>query len=257
MHQSSAHRFVLAIAFMTGLLSYGASPAPLADIETAIINMDFSKAKSLAEEFLAQNPQGDMLNTARYYHGLSLLNLEKYQDARAEFDKVILSQSRGDLYDKARIGRVDSFYMSGEYEKSLSEIRELLAQRPQSNFLSLMYLKLARINLRMAEWKEARKFLQKITKEFPDSSEFHLARQLLQEKRFFAIQVGSFLDRQRAVIIMRELQKRGEYAYVVATVDKDGTQFYRVRVGRFSQLDQAESHVDKLSGLGYPTRIYP
>ncbi len=54
-----------------------------------------------------------------------------------------------------------------------------------------------------------------------------------------------------------ELQQKGEYAYIVETVDPQGRKFYRVRVGQLVLLDEAQKLKSKLSKAGYPTEIYP
>ena len=81
--------------------------------------------------------------------------------------------------------------------------------------------------------------------------------QLILESQFFAVQVGSFLDRAIAEGMAGELQKKGEYAYIVETTSQDGKKFYRVRIGKFQQFDEAQKLEIKLSKLGYPTKIYP
>jgi tetratricopeptide (TPR) repeat protein len=229
----------------------------LPEIEAAILSNDYANARTLAEEVIGQNPAKEQLLLARYYLGLSLLNLEKYPESQEEFQKILAATPGDKLYDKARLGTIDSIYLQGEYDKALAEAQDLLKTRPHSESMSLIYLKIARASYKLSQWKEARKYLRKIIKEFPNSPENHIARQLTAEKRYFAVQVGSFKDRQRAIKLMRELYKRGEYAYIVETIANDGARFYRVRAGRLSRLDHAESLKTKLSDLGYPARIYP
>ena len=111
--------------------------------------------------------------------------------------------------------------------------------------------------MKLAHWNEARKYLEKITTDFPDSMEVHVAKQLLNEKQYFAVQVGAFIERQRAEKLANELQKKGEYAYVVEMADQQERTFYRVRVGQLVLLEKAEKLKSKLSKEGYPTQIYP
>jgi cell division septation protein DedD len=123
--------------------------------------------------------------------------------------------------------------------------------------MSLIYLKAARANLKLARWTKAREFLQKIQKEYPDSFENGVAKRLLDEKQYFTVQVGAFTEQPRAERLVQELIERKEYAYIVETKSPDGTLFYRVRVGQMTALKDAQVLETKLSGFGYPTLIYP
>ncbi len=239
------------------LLSAGFSPVQLQDIEIAIIKEDFVAAERLAGSFIDHHQGRPESRIARYYLGLSLLSQEKYDRARAVFEQVSDDQREDSWWDKARIGLVDCFILSGDYEAARTAAEHLLKSRPDSELRSLVYLKLARSHLRLARWTEARKYLQMILSDFPGSPEAHLARQLLEEEQYFAVQVGAFLERQRAENLMSQMKRRGEYAYIVETVDKTGAKFYRVRIGRFSQLAEAQGMEKRLSELGYPTLIYP
>ena len=109
----------------------------------------------------------------------------------------------------------------------------------------------------LARWGKAREFLQKILTEYPESFESRVARQLLDEKQYFTVQVGAFLEKERAEKLVSDLIKRQEYAYTIETKTADGKLFYRVRVGHMTALKDAQELEVKLSGFGYPTRIYP
>ena len=106
-------------------------------------------------------------------------------------------------------------------------------------------------------WEDANKFLTKIVSDFPQSPEAPIAKQLLEEKQYFAVQVGSFLDKSRALELIEDLKGSGQYSYVVETTAPDGEVFYRVRVGQMSSLKDAEELKNRLDKLGYPTLIYP
>jgi cell division septation protein DedD len=93
--------------------------------------------------------------------------------------------------------------------------------------------------------------------DFPDSLEAYTAKQLLEEKQFFTVQVGAFLDRDRALSLVDDLRLKGQYGYIVETQDKKGNTFYRVRIGEVASLDAAKKLKEKLSTLGYPALIYP
>jgi tetratricopeptide (TPR) repeat protein len=235
----------------------GFSDASLKDIETAIIKQEYEQAKQMASQLLDGGPAGLLQDEVRYYLGLCDLRLGHYAQAREIFTELIKEKTDVKLRDKAYLGLFDAYYIEGHYEKAYHNITRLLRVSPRSEFLSLIYLKLARANLKLARWHKARQYLNKIVDDFPDSLEVHVARQLLNEKRYFAVQVGAFIDRERAEKLTRILQQKGEYAYIVETGDQENRKFYRVRVGQLALLDKAQKLKSKLSQEGYPTQIYP
>ena len=151
----------------------------------------------------------------------------------------------------------DSYYLDEKYLQAEDVINQLLKISPKSQYLSLIYLKAARVNLRLANWDKAYNFLNRIVSKYPKSLEYYSAKQLLEEKRYFTVQVGSFLEKKRAEKLTDELKQKKEYAYIVETIDRSGKKFYRVRVGQLSVLNEAKKLREKLSQEGYPSRIYP
>ncbi len=245
--------FVAALVLLFGRLSYAA----LIDVETAIIQEDYAAAESLAHQLIDAKPSKNELDQATYYLGLSQLRLSRYQEARDTFGPLMIGASDQNLRDKAYLGSVDSLLLEGQYPGALNLAKELLRKSPKSESLSVIYLKLARANLKLSNWDEAQGYFKKIINEFPSSLEAQAARQLLEEKRYFAVQVGSFLDYEHAQDLAQELGKKGKYAYIVETVNAEGKKFYRVRVGKLVLLEEAKQLESKLTDLGYPTRIYP
>ncbi len=239
------------------LFLYGFSDTALTEIETAIIEKDYQKAKDLAQGYLDQSPSQGKREHALYYLGLSQLWLQEYAQARDAFRHLLKYSSDKKIKDKARLGMIDSFYMQEKYSEALQEAEETLKASPKSEYLSLIYLKIARSNLKLTQWDKAKEYLRKIADQFPNSPETHIAKQLLEEEQYFAVQLGAFLDRQRAENLLGDLKKMEEYAYIIETTDKEGRKFYRVRVGQLSTLNEAQELKSRLSQLGYPTQIYP
>ena len=147
--------------------------------------------------------------------------------------------------------------MAGLYTDALKTADQLLKKSPYSSFLSLIYLKIAGADLKLMRWEDASISLNKIINEFPQSPESSIAKQLLEEKQYFAVQVGSFLDKGRALTLIDDLKGTGQYSYVIETTAPDGQKYYRVRVGQMSSLKDAEALKKRLDKLGYPTLIYP
>ena len=116
---------------------------------------------------------------------------------------------------------------------------------------------MGRSYFKLTRWEDATNTLKILLDRFPDSPEAHLARQLMAEKHYFAVQIGSFHDQSLAERLVQDMRQKDRYAYIVETTDKTGEKFYRVRVGQFSRLDEALALAKRLSQLGYPTLIYP
>jgi len=246
--------FLIAIIFL-----YGFSPRneAIKEIETSILQKQYSEAKKKTQKFISGVSDKKQLEGARYYLGLIYIQLGEYDQARIIFRKLIKKTNAISLQDKIYLGLFDAFYLEKKYKRAHSAISRLLKLRPNSNILSLIYLKLAKVNLKLAAWDEAQKYLKKIELDFPESLEAPLAKQLLEEKQYFAVQVGSYLDYSRAEKLMAELKKKGEYVYIVETYASAKKKFYRVRVGKLASLNDAQALKLQLSKEGYPTLIYP
>jgi len=67
----------------------------------------------------------------------------------------------------------------------------------------------------------------------------------------FTIQVGAFAERENALRLHASLSRKYSEATVVA-FDWGAQRFYRVRVGRYSRLDQAKAAATRLRGQGFP-----
>ncbi len=231
--------------------------AAIGDIEAAVMDKDYVAVKQLATEVLKSTADKTKRVEAEYYLGLAQLRLGQYAQARKAFQMVMEATSDKDFYDKAAVGMLEGLVLAGFYKDALKEGERLLKRSPNSPFLSVVYLKMARTNLKMMQWSKANEYLNKILTEFPDSLEAPLARQLMEEKEYFTVQVGSFADKGRALALSNELKNAGHYAYIVEILSPEGNRFYRVRVGQMTSLPDAKNLEKRLAQLGYPTLIYP
>ena len=245
----------LTLGLMVGINGYVFAAMP--DIEAAVMNKDYAQAKSLASAVINDSNDPAERCEAQYYYGLAQLRLGQYADARKAFESVMQAHPSQEIFDKAALSRIEGYYMEGLYTDALDASIQLLQKSPNSSFLSLIYFKLAGADLKLMRWEDADKYLSKIISDFPNSPEASIARQLLEEKQYFAVQVGSFLDKGRALTLIDDLKGNGQYAYVVETTGSDGQKYYRVRVGQMSSLESAEDLKKHLDKLGYPTLIYP
>lgn len=247
----------LIILFTAFTADANAASDSLADLHAAVVQEDFKSANAMARDLLKQNLTGNQAVEALYYLGLSHLRLGEYLQSYDAFKRLLGNNLSPEWYDKADLGLIDSMYMRGQYENALREATALMVKHPGSEMMPLIYLKAARANLKLARWSKAREFLQKIAAEYPDTFEAATAQGLMEEKHYFAVQVGAFNDKARAEALMKELTDRNEYAYIVETKTPEGRKFFRVRAGQLSALKDAQALEKKLATFGYPTLIYP
>jgi tetratricopeptide (TPR) repeat protein len=247
----------LSIIFVTSLCQLGFDRSAIDDIEMSVVQEDYKTVRDQAEKYLAENPTRDQRNKLNYYLGLSYVRLGEHAKARSIFQSLLSEGLDSKTQDLAYMGLFDCYYLDEDYIKAHDTIAQLLKLRPKSEYLSVIYLKYARVNLKLAQWEDAHYYLEKILNEFPNSLEARTAQQLLAEKYYFAVQVGSFLDRARAEQLVNELKDKGEYVYIVETLDPKSAKYFRVRVGQLAELEEAQKLRTKLSQKGYPAQIYP
>ena len=238
--------------------------AGLADVETAILKGDYTGARGLAEDVLANQPQNPEAQKAKYYIGLSQLRQAKYNEALESFNKIKNEKLGAQLRERVYLGLFDAYYLLEGYQEADATLQELLKEgakprprRGKPEAMSLIYFKLAKVNMKLARWGQATDYLEKIVRSFPNSLEVPAAKQLLEEKHYFAVQVGAFMERRLAEALVDELKQKEEYAYIIESVDSQNRKFYRVRVGQLAMLKEAQALKNRLAKFGYPAQIYP
>ena len=229
--------------------------AEISDIESALMNKEYESVKDFSNQIIRNSSDHQQIIKAQYYLGLAQLRLGQYAEGRRAFHTVMQADHQ-DLYDKAAVGLMEGLAMAGLYKDVVNEANKFISRRGNSPVISAVYLKLARGYLKLSQWNKAKESLLKIINDFNQSPEVPLAKHLMEEKQYFAVQVGSFEDKNNAVDLINILKSGGYYAYIIET-DDSGRPFFRVRVGQMTSLPEAQDLQDKLANLGYPTLIYP
>lgn len=246
----------LAILFPV-FFSLAFTSSPLTEIETALLKEDYESVKESALKLIKPDSDDKISLQAQYYLGLARIHSGEQKEAVETFRQLSKESLESSLRDKVYLGLCDAYFLTEQYPEALETGQTLLKLNSKSDYLSLIYLKMAKASLKLAHWQEAHEYLDKIIQQFPGSLEVRAAKQLLDEKQYFAVQVGSFTERERAEELAAGLKEKGEYAYIIETQDGEENKFYRVRVGELASLEQAQNLKIKLSDQGYPTQIYP
>ncbi|MCA9400256.1 MAG: SPOR domain-containing protein [Candidatus Omnitrophica bacterium] len=215
--------------------------------------VDYS-LKALDEDTLSLYEKDE----ATYYLALGYFLLGNHDQAYTFYDGLLENKNASfAVREKSFLGKYEIDYNQQRYEEAIISLKDLLRLSPNTAFMSLVYYKMARAHLKLANWDTARTYLNKVVAQYPYSMEAYPSKQLLEEKQYFAVQVGSFLEKSRAVELVDELKQRNEYAYIVETLDQNRRKFYRVRVGQLAVLSEAEQLKSRLAKQGYPTKIFP
>ena len=229
-------------------------------LRAALIQGKYDLVRQEAEALLKRSDQGKGWVEAAYYLGLAYYYQRQYKDAKAVLSRIIQEEDPvkvdENLRLKALLALSQVYYATDQYSKAEDTLQTLLKRYPGNPFLSVAYLYLGRVHLRMARWAEGRADLQKVLREFPRSMEAPLARQWLNEESHFCVQVGSFLEKARAERL-RDALKGVPEVYIVKTFDQNQRVFYRVRVGRLASLREAKRLKTRLFQQGYPAKVFP
>ncbi len=251
-------KIFFAVAWSSVIFSIGTPVyADLKDIETSLISRDYTGAQKFAQDALASEPGGAVAQKARYYLGLSQLRQAQYKEALESFNKIKNENLSSSLRERVYLGIFDAYYLLEEYPQADAMLQGLLKGGDKPEAVSLIYFKLAKVNMKLARWGQATDYLGKIVRSFPNSLEVPAAKQLLEEKHYFAVQVGAFMERRLAEALVDELKQKGEYSYIIESLDSQNRKFYRVRVGQLARIKDAQALKNRLAKFGYPAQIYP
>ncbi|MBF0478362.1 MAG: SPOR domain-containing protein [Candidatus Omnitrophica bacterium] len=251
-------KFLILITLVFTGFVLSAAANELSDIEMAVLAKDWKRVVQLTDNVRSCPTDASRQARLLYWQALSAMENRSFTKARSIIDENIKNQKVDQRWrERFYLLRIDAYYLDEKYDQALVSAQDFLKVNPKSDFLSLGYLKLARAHLKLAHWVEARQYLNKTISEFPGSMDSQTARQLLEEKDYFSVQIGSFGERDKASQLVSAMKEEGEYAYIIEKADKIGKKLYRVRVGRLGSIIEAQALKDKLSKKGYPTNIFP
>lgn len=144
--------------------------------EQAKLEAALPKFRAAAEAY----PSTDTARTARYQAASILVGLNRYDEAIAEYDKV-LADSDGLLAQMARLGKAEAQLRANNYDAAIASFKEL-SERTDGNLpKEAMLLELARAYRLAGNDEEAKKTLNQIVEQHADSPFASEARSELQK----------------------------------------------------------------------------
>jgi tetratricopeptide (TPR) repeat protein len=227
------------------------------------------------------------LDELYYLMGLCYLKTEDYEAGLSSFKKIKEDFAKSRFREDSQLGAGDCYFAKGDFALAAHEYKQLLADYPQTKLKPAVYYRLSQLGERSGDSQQQREYSEKLKREFPKSPESGLTVKLFPDTRMaqveslktilpddrpsqvervsvvkpdiegiYCVQVGAFSKELNARNLAQKLKDKSYPAYVESATLKDRV-IYKVRIGKFENRSQARKMEIELSGLGYPTKIYP
>ncbi len=258
MRKSGLGRFVLFTAvFLFIFVSQGRAEDPLNKAKALFLQHKYIQAIDECSSVIKNHPQdSELLAEANYMVGASYANLFDFLSAKKNFKVVVDKYKGAAYYEDAYMGLGDVEFLQENYKEALKIYNDFLSSGPSKKRLATLYFRLAEVNLKLGDKEEAKKYLDKLQKEFPLSFEAKDARRLSVNEEFYTVQVGAFVNYANAEKFISELKGKGYDVYSVLCM-LSGKKLCRIRVGRSKSLAEAEALKKKLDAQGYFAKVFP
>lgn len=129
--------------------------------------------------------QSNYLDDARYLAGSILLNLKRYDEARARFEKV----GDGILKSRALKGIGDAFFEETQYHKAITAYREALAAHPKEELADDVRFQIERAYLKLGVYGSELEMFRNYVRKYPSSAkspelQFEVGVQFYQKQNY-------------------------------------------------------------------------
>jgi tol-pal system protein YbgF len=115
-----------------------------------------------------------------YEAALDILKQQDYERAGAAFRQFLVSFPDSLLSDNAQYWLAETYYVRGSFAEALVQFQLVLSGYPRSRKLPDALLKIGYSHYELGHWDDARQALERVTREFPDSTAATLASQRLR-----------------------------------------------------------------------------
>lgn len=120
---------------------------------------------------------------ANYQAAFELLKQGRYEDAQRALQQFMRSFPSSDYADNAQYWLAETYYVTQDYGRALKEFQVVLDRFPDSRKLPDALLKIGFCNYELKRWDAARKALQAVASQYPETTAARLAEQRLERMR--------------------------------------------------------------------------
>lgn len=241
---------LLVVSFQLSAYSYANT---LSRAEALYLQGNYSE--SINECALNISKDSRIQDKAYYLIALNYLKINDTEKAR-EKAKLIMDNFKDSRYfDSAKLAYADTFFLEQNYAQAKDLYEALI--KSNTKLSSVAYLRLGQCALKTGNWQEAKNYGDTLERNYPLTLERAILKELLRDKEFFfTVQVGCFASFQNASRLSSKLKSQNFDSYI-DELNSNGSQLYRVRVGKLKSRQEADALKDALNKNGYHTRIYP
>ena len=118
-----------------------------------------------------------------YQAAFELLKEQRYDDAATAFERFLTSYPDSQLSDNAQYWLAESYYVTEEFGDALTEFEVVINKYPRSRKVADALLKMGYCNYELERWDAARDALNRVQREFQDTTAARLAEQRLARMR--------------------------------------------------------------------------
>ncbi len=242
-----------------------ASRIDVSRIKAAYMSADFSQAIAQGEQALAgasKHEQG--LDELYYLLGLSYLKEGNVLRASDIFEIIIKEFPRSPLHESAQLGLADTMFLTNDFGRAEAAYKNLLETKSRAVENVELFVRLKQLYLKQGDVRLASHYEALLRKEYPLYSEISMGHdqcalppQSKNTELFYSVQVGSFGQEDNAIKLRQQLLHKRYPAFIEEVTTVQGVVMYKVRVGKYASLREAELLQDELKSLGFPTQICP
>ena len=189
---------------------------------------DYKAAIAEGEKILAGQSQTKESDELYYFMGLSYLKEGNYLRASDIFEIILNEFNKSSFKEEAQLGLADSYFLKEDFPKAQYYYQQLLSQKPESKYHAIASERLSQIEIRTGQ----------------------------AEGISYTVQAGAFKSKLNATRLMQKLISNKFPAYMEELNSGDSVS-YRVRIGKMSQLKEAQELKEELEKKGYPAKIFP
>ena len=121
-----------------------------------------------------------MREQSAYQSAFNLLQEGQYERATKAFSSFLKTYPAGAYSDNAQYWLGESYYVTRDFPRSMTEFKKLVSTYPQSPKLPGAQLKIGFIHQAMGETTQAKAVLEQLVARYPSSTAARLARDRLK-----------------------------------------------------------------------------